>query len=1066
MDYTTRDLICLRLAAVEDVREDGPVPEAVTVPGLDEALELGGSVADRVALLAELEALKGDGLVEEQVRPVADLDERRRAYVLTAAGRDRAAEIRRRACEETVTVGTTDDVPLRQVDQYFDDAPLVRALARMTPDGRVPIDTSERARVVGRSAELDRLDAAYEDLETRGGHAAFIAGESGVGKTTLVDEFLEQLPAGTTVARATAEPDSGRPYDVVRTVYDTLPLDGGSAALLSDVGLQDDQADEVAGQRQSLFADFADGFRDLAEGRPLVLVFEDVHNADEETIDLLEYLLEALGQWVYRVLFVLTYRPEVVGEDHALGALLESAAGERHDHLQLDPLDVSDTETILRTTLDAETVPEGFVRTVHEETGGNPLFVEAIASRVRQVDPGPDGDRSLPASVSEITVPETVSSAVQERLSVLDERGRRVLELGAVVGEVIDPAVLLAAADLPAPTVRDYVDLLVESGIWNRRDDDTIEFVQGVVRGTVLDGLAADTRAEYHRRVASAIEAVADDVDARTARLARHHSAAGDQAAAARAFERAGDRASAVYAYDIALDSYERGLAAAQASETVSADRVASLARSVANVNLLVGNLDAAADSLAVAREHCPGETATADPDLAVLAGRLAISRGDFDAALARVADALDHLEDRLEGDGVSDATGTDRPVGDRADVETPCRLLDLRAEAEMRQGNHEAARRAASRQRDLAQRVNSPHHRARAHSQLGRVARHEGDFGTMRTHHEAALAIYERLDADYDVAVVKNGLAIAVLKDGDIDHAMTLFEEAMDTFEEMGVRVRLGKAHSNLGRVYLEQRRFDAATDAFRRALEINRDIGHRHLEVKTIHNLGLAALEQGDHDEAREHFETAVETCEDLGDRHGTAINRVHLARALLGAGDPEAAADQVTTALDTGQELGATSAVATARRVRGTLARARDDPDAAREAYERALAQFRELGERNQVARVSQKLAELAFQRGQLTTARDHAADALTAYEDLNATPAALEVLRLLVEITLEAGDSEAARTYCGRAIERFEAGESPERLSADREWFRDRLADLPAAGPRDTTEADDQPVARDR
>lgn len=1074
MDYTTRDLICLRLGEVGGVPEEGPVPEAVTVPGLGEALELGDSVSDRVALLTDLEALKDDGLVTEQVRPVPNLNERRRAYVLTPAGEERAAELRGHARQETVTItnGTTEEVPLGEVEQFFDDAPLVRALARMTPDGSVPIDRRESDRFVGRTTELDRLRDAYDALETRGGHAVLVGGESGVGKSTLVDEFVDRLDDRAAVARATAEPDSGRPYEIVRQVYDALPLEADATALLADADPPDDQAAAVAGQRQALFADFADAFRDIAEEQPLVLVFEDVHNADEQTLALVSHLVDALGQWVFRVLFVLTYRPEVVAGDHALRDLIETAeTTSRHDHLELDTLGIDATEALLRLSLDVAELPAEFVTTIHRQTGGNPLYVEAIASRLSESDLGTDEGPALPDTAADIDVPETVSRAVQERLAVLDEKGRRVLDVGAVVGEKIDPAVLLAAVDLPDPTVRDYVDLLVESGIWERADG-VLAFVHGVVRETVLDALPADRQTASHRQVAGAIEAVAGDVDSHAGSLARHYDAAGQRAAAARTFETAGDQAVAVYAYDIALESYERGLAAARASSDVSDERVRSLASAATHVNLLVGDLDAAASTLATARTRAPADDGGSDPDLAVLASRLAIARGAFEEALATVADALDHLG-IAEGDDASfepgdeqvtgaARDGSDRPAVAGTDrVEVACRLLGLRADAEMRRGNHDVARAAASHQRDLAEGAGSQRQRARAHSRLGRVARHQADFSLMRTHYEAALAIYERLGADYDIAEAKHGMAIAALKEGDAAGALARFREARETFEEMGARPKLAKSHSNIGKTYLHQGRYDAATEAFERALALDREVGNRHLEAKTLFNLGLVASEQEEHDEAREYFERARSICEDLGDAHGMTISRVRLGLVLIAQGSFDEAAEHVREALETAQEIGATSAVATARMARGDLARARDDPDAAREAYAVALETFRESGERNETATVSRKLAALALESGDTQTAWDHGMDALVGFEDLGAVPDLLETHRLLVETAVDAGDPEAARTYCDRALDLFEVEETPPDLPVDRTWFEDRRA-TPGDG---ADVADDEPAAND-
>ncbi|MEV4293973.1 BTAD domain-containing putative transcriptional regulator [Microbispora rosea] len=401
-------------------------------------------------------------------------------------------------------------------------------------------------RMVGRTAELSRLAAAAERARD-GFRIAWLGGEAGSGKSTLADALVRRLSADgwQTVVGRCPETTGGVPpawawSEVLRELSATCPPEPGTAARLAPL-----LTDDAAPVGQFWLARAAGDYLEGVPG-PLLIVLEDVHRADEETLQLLRHLAGRLARTP--VLVLLTHRPAEAGDDlTATGAALAVQAAE---HITLGGLGEREVARLLAER-SGTGVDEATVRTVTERTGGNPLFVTETA-RLLAVD-GPSAAHALPPGVRDL---------IRRRLARLPATARTTLRNAAVLGREADADVLIAMPGADEETVLDGLEAGVLSGLLEEPRPGRVRFAHVLVRETLYEDIPQLRRTRMHGKVLAALERVRPgDVGA----LGHHALAAATTATALTAAEyaaRAAGQATALYAHREAAALLEGALGA------------------------------------------------------------------------------------------------------------------------------------------------------------------------------------------------------------------------------------------------------------------------------------------------------------------------------------------------------------------------------------------------------------------------------------------------------------------------------------------------------------------------
>src|SRR6266508_262086 len=456
-------------------------------------------------------------------------------------------------------------------------ARLTRAMAVMGDPARRP---GSRA-FVGRDRELAELLAGLEDAAGGRRRLFLIAGEPGIGKTWLAEHLAGHATRrGARVLWGRCWEAGGAPpfwpwTQVIRALTEdrdeqTLAawLGAGAAQvaqlvpeLAERLGMT---APPLVASRESEAARFylfeaVSGFLEQAASvEPLLLVFDDLHAADDPSLLLLQFLARDLRG--ARLLVVGTYR-DIEADRHpgvvdAVGQLVREGQS-----LILRGLDRAAVKGLIEAF--SGVVPsEAKVAAVHETTEGNPLFVrEAVrllATEATLQDPGRGG----------VPIPGSVRAVIQRRLTPLSADAVQVLSAAAVVGREFDLALVGPSCELPVERVLGALSEALALGIV-AEDPGTVgayRFSHSLIREVLYERLPIPARMQLHRQVGEAIERLyGSGSGAHVAELARHFAevaAAGEGAKALEYARRAGERAMGMYAYEEAAAEYQRALRA------------------------------------------------------------------------------------------------------------------------------------------------------------------------------------------------------------------------------------------------------------------------------------------------------------------------------------------------------------------------------------------------------------------------------------------------------------------------------------------------------------------------
>jgi DNA-binding SARP family transcriptional activator len=432
---------------------------------------------------------------------------------------------------------------------------------------------------VGRTAALEQLAAAFEHASSGSRRIVMLCGEPGIGKTRLASELGRIAHGrGAVVLYGRCDEEGLLPHqpfvealrhyichcDAELLAGQVQLISGELRRVVPELGervpeLAQPLSGDPEGARFRLFEAVAALLCEAAQRRPLVLVLDDLHWADEATLLLLKYVARYPRE--ARLMIVGTYRDMDVEPGHRLhGVLADLAREQASERLALGGLDADAvSELVGRHTRDRAS-PE-LHRKVFEETEGNAFFVVEILRHIAEASD--DGA----APLARLPLPEGVRDLIGRRLARLGPKTTRVLGIAAVLGRGFEFDMLERLCDLGQDALVDALEQAVGAQILEESVTNVgrYAFSHSLIRDVLHATLTTTRRALLHRRAATAIEVVqGDDLEPYLAELAGHFAQAGsapdlDKAVAYGA--RAGDRAIAQLAYEHAADHFRNALA-------------------------------------------------------------------------------------------------------------------------------------------------------------------------------------------------------------------------------------------------------------------------------------------------------------------------------------------------------------------------------------------------------------------------------------------------------------------------------------------------------------------------
>ncbi len=810
-------------------------------------------------------------------------------------------------------------VPIRGRSEPIQVYQVIGAKPRLFYEGGRGVEGVE-TRMVGRNRELQQLKTAYERaIGERRGQFVMITGDAGVGKSRLIHEYrkwLEELSGEIPIFK-------GRMYQQVRQLPYALIRD----MLATYFGIQDNDPplvaeeklvmgmsrimgrldDEIRKKAQivaqmiglevstgvQLVVDLADMpqlrvqayehlammFTTMAQNYPAILIFlEDLHWADDSSLDLLAYLQDVVRQ--SPIVLVTLTRP--VQEDSRIHLL----------HVDIDmplkALPKAESQALVREILrKLPDIPTDLADLIVQRSEGNPFYVEELIKILIEdgvIIAGEDRWELRSNQLTEVRVPPHITGVLQARLDRLPKVERITLQRAAIVGRVFwDNAVINMNDDVQnivqeEKTLAALQALEKREMIFRRQKStfigsDAYFFKHAILHQVTYESVLLRVRPLYHKQIA---DWLADQSRERLGEyagvIAEHYEQAGENIQAAELYELAAVRARETYTPDLAIEYYRKALA-------LITERIHDLALQLRHQEQL---------GLLLYQQARFVESAQAF----MLMRFSAQEDGNLDAQ-ARAGNGLARVyrEQAKFAEMATEAKAAEEVAWLVNAEATLVRSLLLKGYAYLRLGELDKGMKTASRALSMSERPDEPEGMTLSlcllielHIVNGRYAEAEQTIEQLKNH----LALVNVLEDEPAIALASFELGKIFKRLGRYDVAEKYFREALIYYRRLEHQNMIADVLQGLGEVAWLRGDLFTAVPYLRNCVAVANSIGDMQGSLKYRTILGAISLDLGHYKMAERMLLSVTKIVEDLGrmsNWHQAASAYAHLALAYLG-------------------------------------------------------------------------------------------------------------------------------------------------------------------------------------
>lgn len=687
-----------------------------------------------------------------------------------------------------------------------------------------------------------------------------------------------------------------------------------------------------AGARQRLIAAAATLVRFAAARRPVVILCDDAHWADDASLDVLDELVLRLED--LPLLVVCTARPELYERRPHWG---EGKAA--HRRIDLAPLDRKHVEEMIRDRLrHARDLSPGFVRLLADRADASPLILDEtmrllVDAGVIELREGGGEQIVHEERLGALTLPATIQGIVQARLDRLDPDARAVLERAAVVGKTFWDGAVDQLRQGGGPKTEDVISALRERQLVRSRDASTFPgerervFTESATQEVAYETIPARVRRPMHRRVAKWLKARAPG-SGEAALIALHYDRAGDLWGAAEQYTRAatyaislGQNAEALRFLVRLREIHDESDAAGPVDFSRSAPMISwrdkvRLRLDLGDVRRRLGQLDEAEASYEQARSHiirrdpdAPRWEARTDFRLALLLevrGDTASARQIVERAIARakqagIADetpvmyaisaALLRRERRHQESWQTSLAGLRAcraiPPHDPRRRESATRTLLVLAAILAQKRRHVAAERTYLQAARLAEKIGDLESLGPAWHGVAAARAAMGQHARARATYLQSLRVKEKAGDLHQIALAYSSVAELEIEMKELPVALSHARRGVHLAEQIHARSDLAEMYRILGEAALATGKVDESLDACLRALEIAKDVGRLYLDevVLTLARVCARAAGIPSLRPRAEEARGALQAMMTQGFLDGELRERVEISLALVG-------------------------------------------------------------------------------------------------------------------------------------------------------------------------------------
>jgi len=725
------------------------------------------------------------------------------------------------------------------------------------------------AAMVGRSAEMNMLSNAIDNVMRGSGQIVCVVGEAGLGKSRMLNEACEmwasklpevksfgQIPNRWNQASGLSY-ESSRPYGLIqRLIRNYIGLGSNDtpeqvkeqlsktlAMIEMEVnqewltlfefmlGVSDQpESMDLSGEtlKRKIYSEMKRVLEVLVQDGPSVLALDDLHWSDPASAEFLIHIFQLVEH--LPIMFLCSFRPHHDSQAWMVKQKAEMNYAHRYMQINLLPLSESESNQLVSSFFNGAELPDSIHRMILRKSDGNPFFMEEVIRTLISEEaliPDEHGRRwKMKAGIDDISIPDNLSAFITARIDRLDESTKHVLQMAAVVGRTFDQRVLEAISDLDLDLGSELAKLQQMGLVLEVGQDPDFEFTfrQALTQETAYNTILIKHRRDYHQKTGEAILKLYPDRVEEFSSLLGHHFYQARDPRALPYFKADGDTALQLYANLEAINYYTKAI-------------------EIANWQ----------DDLALSEQA----------DIYFKLGRAFELNSQFDFALENYKKleklAIEQADEQIE-------------------------LSALIAQAQIysvpsSEFNINLGREIIEKSRQISEAMNNKEALAKIYWIRMNLERFTQNLDIAQEAGEKAIELARELNMEEQLAFSLNDSAHAFSMQGDMDRAKRVSLEAAELWKKLKNLPMLADSLAGLAAISVYTGEYDLAVQYSDESYNISQNINNIWGQSYSRYSIGVVDLERGQIDLAIEHLEQTIEDAQASHFRAGELLARTFL-------------------------------------------------------------------------------------------------------------------------------------------------------------------------------------------
>ncbi len=693
-------------------------------------------------------------------------------------------------------------------------------------------------------------------------------------------------------------------------------------------------------RQENLFDNVLLGLQRLSENEPVMVFLDDLQWADPTTLSMVHYLSRNINN--HRIMLIGTYRPEDILESHktskgrgeitgfsrsisetsvdesnVMSTTLKNMSRENlYEEIKLKRLDIENTQQVIDSSLGEEDFDDRFIQRIHEETGGNPLFIMELLrmlieeGHIQHID-----QWELVKPMDDVHLPSKVYDVIVRRLDRLDREERDIMTCASVMGDEFNSKVLGEVLGIKRINLLKVLNKIENTHQLIHSSQKKYYFDHSKIKEILYDSINQELREEYHKIIAETYEDVfQDDIDNVIYELAKHYYLGKSHENAFRYCQKAAENAEEVYANEQVIETCEYLL-----NILDEGDEKESLQKELASI-ILEEKEDIPEDEepkITTVKEkidilfkmgECLERIGQMDRSEEVLNSALELaSENDIDK---RTIKALIKTSEicKFKGEydhGISKLNSAREMCLGSSYDDLLCDVYGKISSFLTTHSKYEEALEYSDKMLDLAEKLEDEELISKAYGNIGSIYYGFGDINESKKYYHKKLDLLEKRDDLQELGYTLSNLATIYLRSQDYEQSKEYSFQALPIAEKTGDKMMYHNIYGKLGIIYSELGDITKGLEYYNKKLSLAKKVGDKKSIAYVSNNIGVIYKDMGEYEKAMEYYEKDLSISEELGDKKGAGITIGNIGTLHKLLGNYEKAEEYFDEAISRGRE-----------------------------------------------------------------------------------------------------------------------------------------------------------------